>query len=201
MKIIVFDTETTGFPSNSGVLADQPYICQFGAMVIECDLAARKLKEVQRIDQLLRPLVPIPPDASRVHGIRDADVVAAPTFAEYVDTLLGFFASSDAAVGHNIDFDRRIIENELLRVGRRKDFLPAQTFDTMLAGVDVCKLPGGRSGYKYPTLTELHRFFFDVEFANSHNAIADVMATAKVMQEYMRRGIFVPQEPRQNSLF
>lgn len=200
MKIIVFDTETTGFPSASGRLEDQPYVCQFGAVVIDCDMAARKLKEVERIDQFLRPLVPIPSDASRVHGIRDADVANAPTFADYADRLAALFANTHVAVGHNLDFDRKVLENEFTRVGKPRAFLPSQTFDTMTAGVDLCRLPG-KSGYKYPTLTELYRHFFNTEFANAHHALDDVIATAKVMQEYLRRGIFVPVEPTQTALF
>lgn len=200
MKIVVFDTETTGFYSPSLSLADQPAVVQFGAIQIDCDLAARKLREIQRIDQLINPGKSIPPEATRVHHITDAMVADAPPFSAFVDQMVGLFRESHVVVGHNFSFDKNIVEVELERLGRAKNMWPAQVFDTMTSSVDVCKLPG-KNGYKYPTLAELHRHFFSEEFDGAHNAMVDVLATARCMKQLLSLGIFQPREPAQATLF
>jgi len=203
MHIIVFDTETTGLPSPQLTLAEQPYICQFGALLIECDMTARRLIEVERVDQLIRPLAPIPMECTRIHGITDDMVAGSPTFAEYVDQLIMLFHKADVAVAHNLSFDQSIIEYELERLGRSKKFLPEQLFDTMVSTKHLCRLPGRHGNYKSPTLMELHEFLFQREFAGAHNAMEDVLATARCMQELLKRGVFQPAEPTssQTSLF
>lgn len=203
VKIIVFDTETTGLPSSQLALHEQPYICQFGALLIECDMTARTLREVERVDQLVRPAVPIPTECTDIHGISDEMVAQSPLFADYADMLVGLFHRADIAVAHNLSFDQSIIEYELARLGRSKKFLPEQLFDTMTSTKHLCRLPGRHGNYKSPTLMELHEFLFQKGFDGAHNAMGDVLATARCMQELLKRGIFQPVEPTssQTSLF
>lgn len=200
VKIIIFDTETTGFVSPSLPLADQPHVCQFAALTLEVDMTARKIREHGRLDRLIRPGVAIPPEATRVHGITDAHVADAPPFADSAEEILELFRQADVAVGHNLDFDRQVLEVELLRLQRNKNFLPDQRFDTMKICTDICRLPG-KNGFKFPRLDETYRHFFGEDFDNAHNALADVIATAKIFRELLRRGVVRPEERAQKSLF
>lgn len=201
MKIIVFDTETTGFPSPTLSLAEQPYICQFASLTVDVDLQNRKIKPIRQVDQLLKPAVPIPFECTQIHKISDEMVAEKPTFAKWADTLLEIFHEADVAVAHNLAFDQKIIENELERVGKNKSFLPGQIFDTMTETKDLCQLPGKNGNFKSPKLEELYRFLFQKDFVGAHNAMQDVLATFYCARELMTRGIFVPREPSQGSLF
>ena len=200
MKIIIFDTETTGIPSPSLALTEQPYICQFGAVLIDCDMEARKLKKLQETDQLIRPAVLIPEECTAIHGITNEMVVDAPVISDFIDILVDLFHKADVAVAHNLSFDQAVIEYELQRLGRPKKFLPEQTFDTMNETKNLCKLPGRHGGYKSPTLNELHKFLFGEKFEGAHSALADVLATARCMKALLSRGIFRPKEPKSNQV-
>lgn len=201
MKIIVFDTETTGFPVAGLGIDEQPYICQFACVVYKYDFEKDGLEEIFREDQLIKPLIDIPHDSSMIHGITTDMVVSAPTFAEYAARLLDIFGRCDMAVAHNISFDREVIANELLRAGYAVEFLPEKIFDTMSSTKDLCRLPGRLGGYKSPKLVELYKFLFNDTFEDAHNALNDVLATGSCFQELLKRKVVVLEEPAQDSLF
>lgn len=73
MKAFVFDTETTGFSTKGGSLAEQPYIVQFAGIFGEIS-SENGFQEIDRVDILIKPRIPIPFGASQVHGIYDVDV-------------------------------------------------------------------------------------------------------------------------------
>ena len=201
MKIIVFDTETTGFPVSGLPLQDQPYVCQFACIVYKYNFENGSLEEIFREDQLLKPLIDIPHDSSMIHGVTNEMVQNSPTFAEYAPRLLDIFGRCDLAVAHNLSFDKEVLANEFMRSGFSGEFLPSQTFDTMTSTRDLCRLPGRLGGYKAPKLAELHMFLFNKMFDNAHNALNDVLATGACLQELIGRGVLVLEEPAQDSLF
>lgn len=67
--------------------------------------------------QRIRPDVPIPEAASRVHGIRDEDVAHAPPFAQVWPRLLAKVGDAATVVAHNAPFDGAVLAVELLRAG------------------------------------------------------------------------------------
>ncbi|WP_265737787.1 3'-5' exonuclease [Actinacidiphila oryziradicis] len=73
---------------------------------------------------LVRPERPIPPDASRVHGIYSTDVADAPTFEEVTPDLLRLLEHA-VVVTHNLVFDGAFITNALRRAGVSVPALPA----------------------------------------------------------------------------
>jgi DNA polymerase III epsilon subunit-like protein len=90
----------------------------------------------------------------------------------------------DIVVGHNIQFDKRMVAVELYRHNMKNCFykngLPIPDYCTMKRTTDICKLPAinkktGETYNKYPTLTELHTYLFGQPPRGTHNAIADVM--------------------------
>jgi len=117
MRAFVFDTETTGFSVKGGSLDQQPYIVQFAGILGEID-RENGFVEIERIDQLVKPRIPIPFASSQVHGIYDRDVANAPYLEEVVDGFLKYLNTTDAVVGHNIEYDEEVIRQELARLGR-----------------------------------------------------------------------------------
>lgn len=117
MRICVWDTETTGFPTRGGTLDQQPYIVQFAA--IEGEYSNGEYTEIARHDIMIRPAISIPFASSQVHGIYDKDVADKLTFAAHADEILRVLNRADIVSGHNVEFDEEILGYELARIGRK----------------------------------------------------------------------------------
>ena len=99
---VIFDTETTGLDHNAEI----------------CEIAIIDHRGEVVLDTRVRPKYGIPEDASRIHGIRAADVARAPTFGEVLsDDLLNLL--QEKAIGiYNADFDLRILRQSGAAVSR-----------------------------------------------------------------------------------
>jgi len=201
MRIIVFDTETTGIYSPGLDIESQPYICQFASISIETDSSKSFFNEVSRINQYINVPISMPLDCVNIHGISNGMLEGKPIFSNVVDTILDEFGKADYAVAHNISFDKGMMECELKRLNRDLKFLPENTFDTMIETKELLNLPGRHGRIKSPRLDELYNFLFNSNMINAHNAIHDVEATVKCLFELFKREIFNPVEPSQGSLF
>ena len=60
----------------------------------------------------------------------------------------------------------------------------------MVGTTELCRIPG-QFGYKWPSLSELHRFLFGTGYEEAHDAGADVAACADCFLELRRRRIFL----------
>lgn len=192
MKIIVFDTETTGFPTPGQPLEKQPYLCQFAAIILEFNPQNKSIIELSRTDILIKPPIAIPAECTNIHGITDAMVANQKTFSEHSALILSLFKQADIAVAHNLIFDQQLIEFELQRCDMDKNFLPAQTYDSMKETKHLCKLPGRNGNYKSPRLMELHQFLVGQPFQEAHNAMKDVEALARCVKVLLDQGFYQP---------
>lgn len=103
LDAVALDTETTGLDPKSA------RIVQIAALSL-ADPAAR-------YETLVAPGVPVPASSSAIHGLTDADLAAAPPFAEVAGPLDAFVAGR-VLVGHNIGFDLAVLRAENARNGR-----------------------------------------------------------------------------------
>ena len=116
MKIIVFDTETTGLPEgrNPSILETEkwPYIVQISWILYDMD----KQIVVSIQDHIIDCGVPIPDDSIRVHGItqKRSERKGIPV----VDAMNQFdndLQQADLVVAHNLSFDKRVYMVEAIR--------------------------------------------------------------------------------------
>jgi DNA polymerase III epsilon subunit-like protein len=173
---LVFDTETAGLPRDwSAPAADVhnwPRLVQIAWLC--CDEADA---EVASREYTIRPEgFVITRQASDVHGITTKRALAEgvdlqPVLKEFSEAVL----SADMVVGHNVDFDTKVVGAELIRAGMANVFTGKTLRCTMRESTDYCRLPGKR-GYKWPTLTELHETLFGGGFEGTHGALADARA-------------------------
>lgn len=139
MKIIVFDTETTGFIDKKELdLSRQPYIIQFAGILGE--LKNGEYHELERKNILINPGIPIPYRASQVHHIYDIDVKDAPPMEKQVDEIMSFLEKADAIIGHNIEYDEDMIKLELKRHEKLHLYNPNEVVCTMKSTVDFCAI-------------------------------------------------------------
>lgn len=125
----------------------------------------------------VNPGVPIPPAATAVHGITDADVVGAPTFAASAPELFATLHGSDLAGFGIASFDLPLLVAEFARVR-----LPLRVAGRRV--IDVLTL------YRrcHPRdLTSAVREYLGREHADAHSAVADARATAEVLDRQVGR--------------
>ena len=190
MKILVFDTETTGLPprkkSNSN-LSDWPHIVQLSYILYNTDNNSYVVRN-RIIDT--RDKFVIPKESSNIHGITEEISKEKGIFIEdAVIEFSGFIDVSDVIVAHNLSFDRNIIVKELERLNYPNYFNIRENkyYDTMIESIELCKIPLERpwknQKYKYPKLVELYSLLFSDEEAKimdfAHNAIIDVIMTLR----------------------
>lgn len=99
------DTETTGMSPQAGAR-----VCEIAVVT------AQGGKVLSRLQSLINPGRPIPPDAQRIHGISDAMVAASPTFAQIAPKLIQILDGT-ALVCHNASFDLAFLAAEFKTAG------------------------------------------------------------------------------------
>ena len=193
MLYLIFDTETTGLPKNyKAPVSDSENWPR--AVQLSWQLHDHEGTLIDQKDFLIKPDgFDIPFQSEKVHGISTA--LALKEGHELHEVLQAFeevVLKTDFVVGQNIDFDLNIMGAEFYRMGVTTALLDKKVLDTCTEQTaNFCQLPGGRGGrFKLPTLSELHRKLFGAEFAEAHNASADVEATARCFFELVRIGEF-----------
>jgi len=128
-------------------------------------------KIVDVFDTYVDPGIPIPPRATAVHGIRDADVADAPSIYEIMPYFCKFIGSSDI-VGHNVRFDLDF----LIRNGMNLDLQNRHIFDTLaLSRKYVLDAPN----HKLETM--IH--WFNINADKRHRAKDDSIATGELFMK------------------
>lgn len=185
---LFFDTETTGVPKNYKAPASEinnwPRLVQIAWLLVDADGV-----ETKSAEYIIKPNgFSISAEASKIHGItneiaRQTGTVLPTVLAE----LRADMAAVDLLIAHNIQFDEKIVGAEFLRDNQSDPIAQKTRACTMLASTHFCQIPGPY-GFKWPKLQELYTKLFQEDFANAHNALADVRACAKCYFELKRLG-------------
>ena len=172
----VIDTETTGLSADDRIV-------QFSALKVSDH------KIVDRLELLINPQMVIPERVSKMHGITNDRVIGCPTFFDVSRQIIEFIGD-DIIVGHNIQFDMRMINGELSRCGSPK--LCNDTLDTM----NMARLTLSTHNRKLSSICE------ELGIANqcAHDAGSDSMATHLCYEAMLPRamvysGIFEVDSP------
>lgn len=155
---VVVDVETTGGRSAAH------RVTEIGAVKVRGD------RVVDRFQSLVNPERPIPPHITRLTGITNEMVGAAPRFADIADAL-GEFIGDAIFVAHNVEFDYGFIRREFERVGRRFRAPKLCTCAAMRRWY-----PGQRS-YSLKALCAA----FDISLTSHHRALCDAEAAAELL--------------------
>jgi len=188
---LFFDTETTGLPKNWRApvedLDNWPRIVQIAWAIYKDG------EKIDGYDFIIKPdNFEIPAESSNIHGIttEHAKKIGIPIQVA-LSKFESFVVGSEFLVAHNISFDEMVIGAEFLRVNMPNSLVNKKKICTKEISTDFCAIPStnGKVGFKWPKLSELYIKLFGTEFEDSHNAIADVEATAKCFWEMKNRGI------------
>ncbi len=149
---VLIDTETTGLSTRFARVVEVAIVSPAGVPII---------------NTLIDPGVPIPNDASKIHGITDAMVKGAPSIGD-VWELISASISGKKILCYNVDYDQKILECEANRKGL--PLIENQWECVMLKYADFVGEPGfGR--YRYQKLPSA-----------GHRALDDCLATIDLIR-------------------
>lgn len=166
LDFVVLDVETTGLNA------------QAGDEVIE--IAAQKVHGREVIGEfvsLLKSNRPIPAEATKVHGITQADLDREGRAASDVVPELVAFIGPSVIVGHNVTFDLGFINEHLKRLNQPA--LTNQYLDTL----EIAKRYLILASYRLSNVAT----YLKVPQPSAHRALIDVITTREVFYKLIER--------------
>jgi len=170
--LCIFDLETTG--TNIG----KDRIVEICILKVNPDVS-RESKT-----WLINPEMPIPVEASAVHGIYDKDVEGAPTFKEAAPKIMEMLSGGDLGGFNSNRFDVPLLAEELLRAGIDFDLSKFKLID---AQVIFHKM-------EPRNLTAAYKFYCGKDLEGAHSAEADTLATFEVIDAQVGKYEELPKD-------
>ena len=161
MKKIFFDTETTGNTPGD-------YLCQLAYITgrASMDTARHDPAGSETFNELFKPLIPIPPEASAITHITNKHVADKPAFKDascYADVKKLFEDPETVVIAHNVKFDLGMLAKE--------DIVPKNYICTLRLA-RYLDTENKLSQYKLQYL----RYYLGIEIeAQAHDALGDVL--------------------------
>ena len=204
MKVLIFDTETTGLPKTRAKAIQQkdnwPHIVSISWLVMETNTNEILIKN----SYVVKPNGwDIPDESTKIHGITTE-------FAEKNGSQLSVVMSEflntphDMVVAHNLDFDENVVANAMIWDLGVHNFhgFDKPKYCTMVLSKEMCKLPSNFGyGYKSPKLSELYEHVFREKpiLAQLHGSmydakiLADILIASPVLRAKMGLSVVRPQ--------
>lgn len=150
-SFVAFDTETTGID------IEKDRVVEIGAIKFD------RSGIISRMNVLINPGMPIPPDASKVNNITDEMLQDKPPMEAVIHDFLRFIKNNILVI-HNAKFDIGMMDSELKRLGASG--LTNKVVDTLVFAREV--YPGLKT-YALQKLAEL----FNINVKDAHRAEDD----------------------------
>ncbi|MBU1855216.1 MAG: 3'-5' exonuclease [Nanoarchaeota archaeon] len=189
MKYLFFDTETTGLPQfyelPVSMLENWPRMVQIAWIIFD-----EQGIELNKESHIIKPEgYTIPEEVAKIHRITTERAIReGKDLKEILEQFSNAVKSSDLVIAHNMRFDEKIVGAEFIRKNVSNSLEEKEKFCTMLSSTNFCQIPS-EYGNKWPKLTELHLKLFNEEFADEHDARADVTACARCFFEMKKLNI------------
>lgn len=170
--LVVFDLETTG----TNIQVDR---------IVEISIVRLGPGgELEVKTRRINPERPIPPEATAIHGITDADVANQPPFKAVASSLMLYLEGCDLA-GYNVQrFDLPLITEEFKRAGLEFTLADRRV-------IDVQTIFHKREPR---TLEAAYRFYCGKSLSDAHSAEADARATLEVLQGELNKYPDLPRD-------
>lgn len=198
MKVLFYDTETTGLPLWGSPSDDpgQPHIVQIGAALVDAD------NDCAAVDMLDTIVMPdgwtIPAVVAEIHGITTEHALAnGLPEGEVVQKFDELWRRADLRVAHSEQFDARILRIAYFRFfgeARADEWKAGKAECTKVLASPHTKLPptekmlrAGFTKFKDPTLVEAYSHFSGGRvMQDAHSAIGDCRACFYVWRAIRR---------------
>ena len=131
---------------------------------------------------LINPGIPIPAEATAIHGITDEDVKDKPSFSALSEILLGILSNSDLCGYNLLKFDFPLLRMEFARNKIEFNTVGVNLIDPMR--IFMKNEPRD--------LTAALQFYCGENLEDAHSAEADTIATKKVLLSQIQKYADVP---------
>ena len=202
MKVLAFDTETTGiFDFTKRAHEDgQPRMIQFAGFLVDVFDESYVIRE-----ELVAPIKPdgwtMPADlaAKLGHGLTQEFLEAnGKPVLEVLHSYHDLHRRADLIICYGTQFDTKVIRAECRRAGLEDLYGLLPEFCVMKAATPLCKmaptanmLAAGRRTNKTPKLAEALEILLGRKLEGAHDAKNDAIAMLDIFIEMKRRGIDV----------
>ncbi|MCG3166908.1 MAG: DNA polymerase III PolC-type [Bacteroidia bacterium] len=163
--LAVFDLETTGTKVATDRIVEISIVKIFPG------------GDKESITRRINPGIPIPAEASAVHGIYDEHVKDKPLFKDAAHELKNYIGDSDLAGYNCLNFDVPLLVEEFLRVGVDFDVKNRRIVDVQNIFHKM----------EQRTLSAAYKFYCQKDLENAHSAEADTLATYEVLEAQLER--------------
>lgn len=200
MRVLVFDTETTGLIKSNTIMYYEleifPYIVQFSYLLYDTEKSF-----VEKIsDNIIRipEKVVIPEECVKIHGISKQMTLKGKDIGKCLLEFAKSYFQADIIVAHNLSFDINMVKTELMRtIQNSKEITHLLDYNNLLYSLNnppknktyfctlqnsivLCNIKAinkktGKEYIKYPKLMELHEKLFSSTPKNLHNSLNDVI--------------------------
>ena len=187
MKLLIFDTETTGLPRNKTSASQSPnnwpHIVSISWLILDTETNEELISK----SYIVRPNGwYIPEDSVKIHGITTE--YALKNGKDLYEVIVEFINEDcDAWVAHNLEFDINVVINATIwDLNSNFPAIPNKKLCTMLLSRNLCKLPGSFGKYKLPKLKELYNHVFGKypDELQLHNSFYDVRILTDIIKTY-----------------
>jgi len=184
MRILVFDTETTGLPEKNASILEVdkwPHIIQLSYLIY--DTINNKIETFYDFIINIHDNI-ISDESIKLHKItKEKSNNEGLCIRDVLNKFNSDIKNVDLLVAHNISFDKRIIMVECIRNNISQYFtrnkIKKPEYCTMKESINICKIERissiGNKYFKYPTLTELYVYLFNNLPKVVHNSLADIL--------------------------
>ncbi len=132
----------------------------------------------------VNPEMPIPPESTQIHGIKDADVADCQTFRQLAPAIERLFEGCDLGGYNVLRFDIPMLVEEFLRAGRKFDMTDRRV-------IDAQRIYHRREPRD---LTAALAYYCNEMHLNAHGAEADTLATVRVLESQLQRYKDLPDD-------
>ena len=195
MKILVFDTETTGLPKANNISIYQknqwPHIVQISYIFYDL---SNNIFDYKDHYVKIKPNVVITEESYNIHKISYEYLKQhGKDIKEVLKEFNEYLFNSDIVVGHNLSFDKRMVFVECLRNKVDQNFtqfidnekICKAEYCTMRNGTKLCNIiklnKNNKTYIKIPSLIELYSILFPTSIvpSNLHNSLIDILCTCR----------------------
>tara|TARA_Y100000992_G_C21274277_1_gene498955 strand:+ start:2479 stop:3123 length:645 start_codon:yes stop_codon:yes gene_type:complete len=178
MRILIFDTETSGLFPRDGI-GDNPYMIQLACIMYD----TYEKKIINTINSIIKINFEISEEVSKLTGITNDKIRDnGKDINDILDNFNNLLNDCDILVAHNMEFDLKVMKTEMDRNNKKlnysEDAIRVRTYCTMKKSIHLCKIQKENSFgkyYKWPKLEELHKWLFNQDVRNLHDAYNDVL--------------------------
>jgi len=170
--VAFIDVETTGLNTQQDRIVD--------ISVIKIHPDGRE----ETLNSMINPGIPIPIEATQIHGITDADVFGKPTFQEFAPRVFQFVQDCDIGGFGVAKFDLLVLESEFQRV------------EINYSSKEKCVIDAQRIYHKLEPrdLSAAYLKYCNKQLEGAHKSHIDVKATIEVLESQLLSHSELPRD-------